>query len=248
MATMTKLECENCGKEFEVEAKRKTAKFCTKGCATSYRQKLNDPDFMEVDKELRYYLLGLILTDGCISQQEGKQERMTIRTSDKQLAELLHPFICPDRKLYANKPYKEEHNVSYALVSTNEDAISTLKMYGIDHDKTYTVKYPSILKSHTHHFIRGLFDGDGSIFTNTIKRKEYKHLNFTTASIDFAHGLKEELEFFGFHPTVTEDSRGGKYYVNLYRQKEVIEFANWIYVGSHYQLERKKQAFYDDIV
>lgn len=247
MATMTKLECVNCGKEFEVLAKRKTAKFCTKGCATSYRQKLNDPDFMEVDKELRYYLLGLILTDGCISQQEGKQERMTLRTSDKQLAELLHPFICPDRKLYANKPYKEEHNVSYGLVNTNENAIATLKAYGIEADKTYTVKYPSILKSHTHHFVRGLFDGDGSIFLNTVKGKEYKHISFTTASIDFANGLKEELEYFGFNPTVTKDSRKDTYYVKMYRQEEIKEFADWIYAGEHYCLERKK-ALFGDIV
>lgn len=245
---LVKLECENCKEEFEVLAKRKTAKFCSKGCATSYRQRLKDPDYMSMSDELRYYLLGLILTDGCISQQSGKQERMTLRTSDKQLAEDLHPIICPERKLYANKPYKEEHNVSYALISTNESSISALKSYGVVADKTYTIQYPDIPKEHIHHFIRGLFDGDGSLYLNKVKGKDYKHVSFTTASIDFANGLKQELESFGFAATVTKDTRKDTYYVKMYRQEEVKEFGRWIYSHSHYCLNRKKQAFSDDIV
>lgn len=247
MPTLVKLDCENCNEEFEALKKRK-AKFCSKGCATSYRQKFKDPDFMTISGEIRYYLLGLILTDGCLSQQEGKEERMTLRTSDKQLAEQLHPIICPERKLYANKPYKEEHNISYALLNTNEDAIRTLKSYGIYPNKSYTVEYPSIPAKHARHLIRGLFDGDGCIFVNKVNGKPYKHISFTTASITFAHMLREELATYGFNPTVTEDSRRGKYYVKLYRQKEVAEFGEWIYEDANYYLERKKQAFLNDIV
>ncbi|AFQ30318.1 LAGLIDADG family homing endonuclease [Bacillus thuringiensis] len=252
MPTMKTLTCENCGNEFEVLAKRKTARFCTKGCSISFRQKIHDPDFMSINDELHFYLLGLILTDGCISKQENKEERMTLRLSDKQIVEELHPLMSPDRKLYANKPYKEEHNVSYAIVSTNKEAIATLKGYGIEHGKTYSVEYPKIAKEHTHHFIRGLFDGDGSIFTNVVKQKKadgsilhrpYKHISFTTASINFAEGLKSELESFGYHPKITEDVRGGKFYVKLYRQKEIQSFGEWIYADSHYYLNRKKQSF-----
>lgn len=247
MPTFVKAFCENCNQEFESLKKRK-AIFCSKGCATSNRQKISDPDFMSLDDETRHYLLGLILTDGCISRQGEKQERMTLRTSDKQLAEHLHPLICPQRKLYANKPYKEQHNVSYALVSTNEDAIQTLKNYGVHPNKSHTVEYPSVPKDSAHHLIRGIFDGDGSIYINTVKGHTYKHVNFTTASFAFANMLKDELQNFGFHPTLTEDSRFGKYYVNLYRKQEVVDFGTWIYQDATHFLQRKQQAFMNDIV
>jgi len=256
--TMKILNCLNCGQEFEVLKKRKTQKFCTKGCATSYRQRIDDPNYMEGDKELHYYMLGLIITDGCVSKQENKQERMTLRTSDKELAEMLHPLICPERKLYKNKPLKEEHQVSYALINTNEEALTTLKSYGIEPAKSYSAEFPKIPAEYMHHFLRGVIDGDGWVGVCDTKQGDnvyyYKRASVTTASINFAVALKMELMYLGYTPKLTRDKRkdgevnAPKYYVHLYRKEEIKDLADWLYADANYYLDRKKQVFCNDIV
>lgn len=253
--TMKILNCLNCGQEFEVLAKRKTQKFCTKGCATSYRQRVDDPNYMEGDNELHHYMLGLVITDGCISKQENKQERMTFRTSDKDLAEMLHPLICPERKLYENKPLKEEHKISYALVNTNEAAIATLKSYGIKPAKSYTIRMPRVPNKYMHHFLRGVIDGDGSVWVYPVEQNNkiyyYKRLSVTTASINFALELKVYLMYLGFTPKIVKDSREDgvpKYYVQLNKKEEIKDLAEWLYADANYYLDRKKQVFCSDIV
>lgn len=245
---MEKVNCQNCLEEFEVMKKRK-ARFCSKGCATSFRQKISDPDFMSMEDELKFYLLGLILTDGCISHQPGKIERMTLRTSDQQLAELLHPIISPQRKMYENKPLKEEHNISYALVNTNEQAIESLKSYGIYPNKSYTVDFPNIPENAMHHFIRGVFDGDGSISRSLIAGKyPARKISFTSASLSFAESLKSLLESKGYSPYISKDTRKDVYYVYMYKKDELSSFANWIYQDAIHYLHRKHAKFFDDIV
>lgn len=241
MPTLIKLECKNCEEEFEVAFKRRTAQFCSKGCATSYRQKAHDPDIFTVSEEFSAYMLGLILTDGCVSEQEGKGRRLTIVNTDLQLMEQIQPLVCPNRKIYKQVKVKEHHAQAYALVNTNEDTLNLLNEWGIKDRKTLTIRIPRFKMEMCRHFIRGVFDGDGSIFKNG----DYKHISFTTGSPKFADDLITMLEDFGFTPKRVVDSRehSSSVYVKLYRKAEIEKFYNWVYEDSNWHMERKKQAF-----
>lgn len=242
--------CKNCNKEVSV-VPSKVRQFCSKGCATSYRQRIQDPNFLNEEDELFSYLLGLFATDGCISQQKDKLEKLTIGLIDLELIERLHPIICPERKIYKGKKKEEHHSDMYSLISTNEEVISFLKDMGIGHNKTLNLRFPILEEENVRHFIRGAFDGDGCIYTNhNPKYGDYQHISFTTASESFATSLMEALRNNGFTPKYNFDSRAKHkaIYVKLYKQDEVKRFGEWIYSDAEWFLKRKKEAFYDDIV
>lgn len=203
---------------------------------------------MSEENELKYYILGLILTDGCVSQQESKMKRMTFRTSDIQLAEMLHPIISPDRKMYENKPYKAEHNISYALINTNPQLLDILDSYGIKPRKSYDVKFPDIPEDFITHFIRGVFDGDGSISKMNISKYKYKRISITSSSFYFISELLKILLRYSFPVKIVKDNRKDAYYLTMYNQKEIERFGEWIYKDCNYCMERKRQRFNGDIV
>lgn len=52
-----------------------------------------------------------------------------------------------------------------------------LRALGLHHDKSYTLKFPDIPKEQYRHFLRGLFDGDGSLAARSYSYK-YHILEF----------------------------------------------------------------------
>ena len=249
MVRTVDLVCNNCSVHFVNEYKKRFAKFCSKGCATSFRQDARDPNFLEEMNELSAYLIGFILTDGSISQQKGKKERITLANTDFEIMSKLHPIISPRRKLYTREMKKKEHKTAYSLVNTNVDAISTLKKLGIDSDKTFNVRLPNLPTELYRHFVRGVLDGDGSISNYRVRDKyTYKKLGFTSASKMFSLEFKQLLEQQGFSPLIRKDDRHNAYYVVMNKTQEIKDFARWIYEDSNWYIARKKNIFFDDIV
>lgn len=244
MIRMPIITCKNCGKEEFKKAKRD---FCSKGCATSNRQKIHDPNvFHLLDKYDIAYLLGLILGDGCLSTQEGKMERITIALKDEEFVENLRQIMCPDRKLYVNKAKQESHSNSYAVITTNPEVISRFKDYGLTERKSLVVKYPLLdYGTQERHFIRGYFDANGSLFKNTVKGHLYWHISITTGSEKFARTLANTLQRYGLDATYHADSREGHnaWYVKLYKQEHVKAFKEFIYRDANLLLPRKHNLF-----
>lgn len=241
---MPTIVCKNCGKE---EFKKVKRDFCSKGCATSFRQKIHDPNIFERCSEQDIaYILGMTMGDGCLSTQDGKQERITIVLKDRDFMEELRQIISPDRKLYINKAKKETHSDSFAIITTNPDVIAKFKEYGLTERKSLTVKYPLLdCGTQEKHFIRGYFDANGSLFKNTVKGHEYWHISITTGSEQFAKKLMNSLRFYGIDATYHADSREGHnaWYVKVYKQEHVKAFGDFIYKGATLYLPRKHDLF-----
>lgn len=245
---MHNIICKNCNKEFQNSKKHQ--QFCSKGCATSYRQKAHDLNFMEAENEFKYYMLGLIYADGCISKQQNKLERLTLELKDKEFIENIKPLISPHRKLYITRGKKETHSDTYKIICTNVEALNELKRLGVMSRKSKIIQMPLLTDKQFRHFVRGFFDGDGSIFLNHVNNHTYKHLSFTIASKEFALELQYKLKQLGFSFTLVNDSRETScaIYVKLYKQKEITKFAEWMYKDSEWYIQRKYDRFYDDIV
>lgn len=242
------IKCENCHKE---EQKRRKTRFCSKGCATSFRQKINDPNYFDTnDKEFASYLTGLLFGDGCISQQEGKDERITLSLKDKDIIERIHPHFSPDRKIYVNKARCENHSDAYCLINTNIESLTLLKKMGLTPRKSLTLKYPQFDLINERDFIRGYFDANGSVFKNIVSGHIYHHVSITIGSYDFAFDLNSKLLSLGFDSKLNKDSRENHnaYYVKIYKKDHVLNFKNWMYNESEWFLPRKKDSFPSDIV
>ena len=236
------IKFKNCGNE-KVTSPSKAGDFCSKGCATSYRQRIDDPNFFGQDNDFDWYIIGLIFGDGCLSQSKGRQETITLTLKDKEFMERLRQIVCPKRKLYVCKARKETHSETYSIITANKEVIDRFKQLGLTPRKSTTIQLPCVENERA--FVRGYFDANGSIFKNTVNGHSYYHVSITTGNREFAYQLREMIEHNGFSPTVIKDSRDNHnaWYVKLYRKKEIPSFGRWIYKDTNWYLPRKFNLF-----
>ena len=156
--------CINCGKNLNEKQIYKRNHFCCKGCAFSYRQKSHDPDIFNItNKDVLYYLLGLIFTDGNLDKLSS---RITLSLTQKDVIQKLYPYFCDTtkRKIYEYQPHNcKNANRSYTIINTNSDTIQKLKDMSLTPCNSATKDFPDIPLEYTSSFLRGVFDGDGSI-------------------------------------------------------------------------------------
>lgn len=244
-------KCLKCGRCLTSKQISKKNKFCCHGCATSYRQMAHDPNIFEIkDKDILYYLLGLIFTDGNL---DAFETRVTLSLTQKEVIEYLYPYFCDvaKRKIYEYQPQNcKNAHCSYTIINTNLETINELKKMSLTPKNSSDKQFPNIPLSYISSFLRGVFDGDGCIFNNINKaiNKKYQKITITCASEKFVDGLVDILNYIGLTPTVVMDSRRKNneiktYYVCLNRQCDVRYFFNFIYKDAQIYINYKKQKF-----
>ena len=249
---MIKYFCKQCGKELTRIQILKHQKFCSKGCATSFRCAAHDPDVFEMqNKHILYYIIGLLITDGNISSNNKK---ITLSLTDKDLIETLAPFFIDreKRRIYVSSPKMKNASPAYTLINTNSQSIQKLNGMGITSNKTYNTVMPQIPTPYIYDFLRGVLDGDGCIYVSSIvKGKKYFAISVTTGSQKFAQDLTNTLTTMGYSPTIVIDSRRREqkhktYYVKLNKQQEIQRFLQEIYRNANgVMIKQKYNKYYD---
>ncbi|MER2006517.1 MAG: LAGLIDADG family homing endonuclease [Psychrobacillus sp.] len=99
------------------------------------------------------------------------------------------------------------------------------------------------------HFIRGYFDGDGSITTRHTKYGDYQQISITCGSDDFTNGLNNYLKDIGFSSNIYDDSKSrdnNNKYIKISKKDNISKFYKMIYgnddIGEFY-LKRKRDKF-----
>ena len=144
---------------------------------------LNENYFDCIDTQIKAYYMGLFYADGSNNEKRGYIS-ITLKEEDLYLLENLFKeleYIRPITEVYSKK-----YNSYYYMASISSRHISNIfKDYGCVQNKTFKIIFPNWLNESLYsHFIRGYFDGDGSIsFPNKIPNK---------AALSFA-GNKEFL-------------------------------------------------------
>lgn len=122
-------------------------------------------EFQVIDTQDKAYILGLIYSDGYIEKVESKHyaHHITLHRDDLYLLELIQqkfPF-------YKIVKHSNDKN-AYRLLCSNKELCLDLMTNGVYPRKSYENKenlhIPSIPENLISHFIRGYFDGDGSVF------------------------------------------------------------------------------------
>lgn len=91
--------------------------------------------------------------------------------------------------------------------------VKNLSQYGIKVGKTYSeLSIPSNLSIDLiPHFIRGYFDGDGSIFVCKVKGvPKYLKGNICSPTRNILEEIQEKLKIFGIDSTINLEKRSGK--------------------------------------
>jgi hypothetical protein len=200
--------------------------------------------FTNIDSEIKAYLLGFIAADGYVN----KEGRLAVGVSitDKYLPKLLQKFISPDTNLMYKKYTKGAINRKEQVIFRVQSRLlcNDLIKYNIIPNKTiYEMTFKSLNQDMKKHFIRGYFDGDGSIYI--AKDNSKVCLNFTNSTSNILKEIKEYFQdILNFKLEEKISVKKNKYYVlAIYNRKDIIKFFNEIYLNSNYYLDRKYQKF-----
>ena len=229
--------CKNCNKPLNEKQIKKKNIFCSKGCATSFRQKAHDPNPENLNnKDLLFYILGLIWSDGNLSKEE---DRISITLNDYDLIKKIFPYFSDTqkRKIYS---YKK----SNTIINSNIDFVNFCKNLNLIPNKSKTVTFPPIPSKYYNSFIRGIFDGDGSVYIqNTYKEKKYIGVTILSANKNFLLEIQKILKNNKIENNIILDCRESVFCLKIYKQQSIMNFYNYIYSNTDYYLQRKKDKF-----
>ena len=129
---------------------------------TTNRQYEFDRSFFdEINTEAKAYILGFAYGD---SNNDGDSFRTAV--TDLEICEMIKREMKYDGKIRTPKKAKPHYKQQYLISISSRELCNTLTKQGCPPNKTFKIKFPSkdIVPSNLiSHFIRGVFDADGTI-------------------------------------------------------------------------------------
>lgn len=211
----------------------------TKG--NHYRKYFFNFDFFEkIDNELSAYWLGFLYADGCILSQNiyGEQE-FKIAINEKDL-ELLEKFKKDIKSTY---PIRTDNSMVIQSLRSQK-TVDDLKKLGCIENKSLILEFPTekqVPKEFLHHFIRGYFDGDGSI-SYYQKQENYKP-QFTINFVGTKNFIEELYKFFNMGSVFPDKRRKNSWYLTINGNQQVKEVYNLLYQDATRYMQRKYDKF-----
>ena len=205
----------------------------------------------QVQNELEAYLLGFLYADGYITgKYHGRYYLLGIglKAEDKDFLQ----WICDEFNKAFNKSIKikyQEKTNSYKWEIGNIILVSNLISLGIIPHKTYennSFVFDNVPDNLKRHFIRGYFDGDGSVTLHQCKNLHHRPQltgNFVSLNGDLLKKIQLFLEENQINCTMRIEK--DKYYRLQFAGNSVAEkLRNLFYQDSNFYLTRKKDVFY----
>lgn len=205
-----------------------------------YSPYLDEHYFDDIDSEKKAYFLGLIVTDGCIYQAKGRQPMlaMCIQDSDAYILEAFRDAIG------SNKRLTSDGRGCYGLQIISEGIVEGLKQYGLHERKSLDCWFPCNLPIHLYsHFIRGVFDGDGSasFYTRQGRQSHTKAIRFCSGNKQFLIDLIEFLDSeLGVYPPSIYREKENLWSIRYASNRDMLKLINYMYGDAHVFLYRKK--------
>lgn len=144
------------------------------------------------------YVLGYIVADGCITKSKGRKKNpwsFNITSIDKQHLYRLKKIIGSTHKISTKN---SERSIGFQIQIRNSVLCKDLTRRGIMPRKTSQLKPIRIPKIYFPHFVRGFFDGDGTVYIYRVNNVLQIKAGFVSASFaffkDFHRRLCQQLQ------------------------------------------------------
>jgi intein-encoded DNA endonuclease-like protein len=200
------------------------------------------------------YVLGLIYTDGNLHIRKNNSGYelgvLSFAQKEKELVEkFLQLMNCNATIRFTEK--RERRNTTagelYYFSIGNNDIANDLMKLGITPNKSLNMNFPEIPDDYLRHFIRGFFDGDGSVYLEHNKSIRVKLLS---GSKTFISTLNQKLIEKGFSDRSVNGgtpSTPNAYFIRYNSDIEVLKFYEYLFVDAHEGMfySRKKKIFED---
>jgi len=217
---------------------------------------VNDDFFQVIDTEEKAYILGLLYADGTIRKRKGDSYvvRIGLNTKDIDLLYNINKFLSEYPVRQYDRPNK---HVKSGIQQISELSITSTRMYndllklGVHENKSLTLNFPTenqVPKHLIHHFIRGYFDGDGSVYVfnryNNARKKTYVTIeSCTVGTLEFLSEMSNVLSICDICVKKEKRTVTNCYKYKLTGNVRCIKFYNFLYKDATIYLERKKEIF-----
>jgi len=194
------------------------------------------------------WALGWILADGCIC---NKRLSIGLSSKDEEVLYKIKEVIKYDGPISRStivRNGKEFYGSRLAI--HNEDLVNKLIKYNATSNKSLTLEYPELIEwKHMRHFIRGFFEGDGSVKYN--KKRNCICINFK-GTYEFLKRLKINLrKCLEIKGSIyrSNNTNENVYNYDISGNKMAVMFLNWIYYNSeentrlNRKYERSKELY-----
>ncbi|MEW5805414.1 MAG: LAGLIDADG family homing endonuclease [Patescibacteria group bacterium] len=194
------------------------------------------------------YVLGYILADGSLIKNKRGAYFTEIQSIDKEIIVKIRKVFDSDLKISVYKPKKGR--IRYRLQIGSKKIFTDLLKLGIKPKKSCHEKLPKIPSKYFSDFLRGYFDGDGSVNICTYQRKD-RNKKSTVLSSGFTSGGKLILKQIWRNLKLKKIIAGGTLYFHerSYRLwfsiHDSLSLYNFLYqnVENGLFLTRKKRIF-----
>ena len=217
------------------------------------RYTLNESYFNSIDTERKAYILGILYADGFVGDEKFNNIVISLTREDKYLLEKISQeinFTGKIKDIQNGGSYDNSKPKSILNFSSKEMSSDLRKLGVFTNRKTSAVATPKMNNDLYRHFIRGYFDGDGTIglYTSTssykmkdgtVKVYKYQSPHFSIiGSIQFLKDMQRHLPTGSFKLNLNCKTEG-LVYLSCYDKNTLISIFQYLYNDSTIYLERK---------
>lgn len=205
---------------------------------------LNEDYFEKIDSEDKAYFLGLLCADGC-NVKNSSTVSIGLQSGDRKVLDSFCEYINSNKSLYYIPPKFDTALPQYQMNIVSNKISNDLVNLGCGHHKSYNLKFPNkdqVPSKFIRHFVRGFWDGDGSVMKTRASSVSTKI---------FLEGLSQILEdHINISSSICKDSHLSDVHRVIYigGRIQAKKFLDWLYEDCMICLPRKynryKQYFY----
>ncbi|OGW93619.1 MAG: hypothetical protein A3K16_00795 [Omnitrophica bacterium RIFCSPLOWO2_01_FULL_45_24] len=201
---------------------------------------INEDFFSKWSPEMAY-VLGLIITDGCVA----KTGNISLNMNEKELLEKVKRIMGSQHKIIPSNHQEGLYCFHFSRVRLVED----LAGLGILPRKSLSVKFPTVPDAFMKDFIRGVFDGDGSVYFEKRSMRYPVRTSFVSSSLEFIEKLEVTLQQLGLpkRAIYKQKTKNGMHYKVRYSHENSKKLFKVMYydIKNGLFMERKYKKFLD---
>lgn len=219
------------------------------------KYKVNEKFFLNTEKwtERESYFLGWLLSDGHHNVNSGnisiklQEQDKHILESLKNIIEYSGPLLYVKRKKINDLIAKNSKKIQnrWCLTITRRTLSDSLLKLNVTNDKTNHLDFPKYLDKNLYpHFLRGFYEGDGTISYSVYKGKVMFEIHLL-ATKEFCKSVQLVLSSIGIKSRIIVDNKikNGNVLVKFSGNESALKFFNYIYANTHFVLKRKLRKF-----
>jgi hypothetical protein len=215
--------------------------------------------FETIDTEEKAYFLGFLAADGCVRIEKKSQNgysyciRLELKVEDKYIIEKLRDELKSDLTVkeyigqsgFKNKKYNKLKRNAY-ISFYSKKIFNDLAKLGIHPGKTFNLsKLPCLNPTMMKHYIRGFFDGDGTVYINKSYAEPRTIFGFYGTN-SFLNSLQDyliDINILNKKRKIFKKKVEKVSFVTYSTINDINNFYHYIYDSATIYLTRKKRKF-----